>query len=132
MKRTPSRTRSPLFGRRILVVEDEYFISDDIREALVESGAEVVGPIPDLETGLQLAQSEPLDCAVLDINLRGEEGLAIASELNRRGVPFLFATGYAENHLSPEWQGSRVLEKPVKVQTLLAALSDLCKRNDAG
>ena len=47
-----SRVHGPapnLTGRRILVVEDEYFIADDIARALTSLGAEVVGPAPDLQ-----------------------------------------------------------------------------------
>jgi hypothetical protein len=35
---------APLMGRRILVVEDEYFLADDIRRALQSLGAEIAGP----------------------------------------------------------------------------------------
>ncbi len=31
---------------RVLVVEDEYFLADDIARALVRLGAEAVGPVP--------------------------------------------------------------------------------------
>jgi hypothetical protein len=33
-----------LQGRRVLVVEDEYFIAQDISNALLQVGAEIVGP----------------------------------------------------------------------------------------
>ena len=32
-------------GKRILVVEDEYLIADDLRRELTEHGATVVGPV---------------------------------------------------------------------------------------
>jgi orotate phosphoribosyltransferase len=35
--------KEKLSGRLVLVVEDEYFIADEIAEALREAGAEVVG-----------------------------------------------------------------------------------------
>jgi len=53
--------------RRILVVEDEYFSAEELREALHRLGAEVVGPVPTGEAALALLKSEPIDAAVLDI-----------------------------------------------------------------
>ncbi len=37
---------------------------------------------------------QPLDCAVLDVNLHGEHVFQLAGELRARGVPSIFATGY--------------------------------------
>ena len=57
-----------LSGRRVLVVEDEYFIAiaDDIARALGRLGAEVVGPVPDRDEALALLSSgERVDLAVL-------------------------------------------------------------------
>ncbi|MBV9461770.1 MAG: response regulator, partial [Bradyrhizobium sp.] len=34
----------PLSGRRVLVIEDEYFLADDIMRALTALGARVIGP----------------------------------------------------------------------------------------
>jgi len=34
---------------RVLIVEDEYFLANDLAKALSASGAQVVGPIADLE-----------------------------------------------------------------------------------
>ena len=39
----------PLAGRRVLVVEDEYFLADDIVLALTALGARIVGPYGDLD-----------------------------------------------------------------------------------
>src|SRR5687768_9323966 len=84
----------PLSGLRVLVVEDDYFIADEICSTLRSHGAEIVGPVPNVETGLQLVESETIDCAILDINLQGSFAFGIASELRRRGTPAIFATGY--------------------------------------
>lgn len=94
---------------RVLVVEDEYFIADDISRALIRHGAEVVGPVPTVEEARALLASHALDLAVLDINLRGELVYSLVDELNRRGVPMVFATGYdtaaipAEHGAIPAW-----------------------------
>jgi CheY-like chemotaxis protein len=58
---------------RVLVVEDEYFLADDMARALRKIGVEVVGPVGTRAQALDLLISgEQLAGAVLDINLRGE------------------------------------------------------------
>ena len=42
-----------------------------------------------------------LDIAVLDVNLSGETSFPIADALRRKGVPFVFATGYGESIAVP-------------------------------
>src|SRR5690349_18103981 len=62
---------TPLSGLRVLVVEDDYFIADELCSTLRNNGAEVLGPSPDIEQSLDLIRSQRIDCAVLDINLHG-------------------------------------------------------------
>lgn len=121
----------PLAGRRVLVVEDDYFIAEEMCSALREQGAAVVGPAPDVARGLQLLDSHEIDCAVLDINLQGEFAFGIARELRRRGTPAIFATGYAVSVLPSEFSSSVRLEKPVNLRALLQAVQSACPRNRA-
>ena len=59
-------------GRRVLVVEDDFLVSLMTVDFLQSIGCEVVGPAVRLPAALQLAQSESLDAALLDINLAGD------------------------------------------------------------
>jgi DNA-binding response OmpR family regulator len=127
MRTAPSgQNKVSLTGLRVLVVEDDYFIADEICATLREHGAEIVGPSPDIEGGLRLVQSQSIDCAVLDINLRGQLAFSIASELRRRGTPAIFATGYDVSVLPVEFSGCVRLEKPVNLRTLLQAVQSAC------
>lgn len=115
-----------LQGRRVLVVEDEYFIADDIARALSRLGAEVVGPAPDLEEALAaLASGTRIDLAVLDINLHGETVSPVADALADRGVPFVFATGYDQSAVPTRHQGAPRWEKPFDPNALVRALPTL-------
>lgn len=114
-----------LNGHRILVVEDEYFIADDLSRALQRRGAHVVGPVPDLAGGLELAWREQLDGAVLDVNLGGDMSYPIADALGARGVPFLFTTGYDDWALTDDYRGICRFEKPFDINAVLTALDEL-------
>lgn len=111
-----------LLGRRVLVVEDDYFIADEICRTLRDHGAEIVGPAPSLGAGLVLARDGFCDCAVLDINLKGEPVYELARELLRQGTPAIFATGYAESALPIELRSSTRLQKPLNLVSLVEAI----------
>jgi CheY-like chemotaxis protein len=115
-----------LSGRRVLVVEDEYFLADDLVQAIGQLGAEVLGPVPTREEALELvATAGPIDLAVLDINLEGEAVYPVADALVARGVPFLFATGYSRVLVPDRYQHVPRWEKPFDPQTLAQALPNL-------
>src|SRR3954451_8078467 len=88
---------------RVLVVEDEYFLADDMTQALRKLGADVVGPAPSRDAALALLEAEPVDVAVLDINLQGEAVFPVAEALRALEVPFVFATVYQGASIPPEF-----------------------------
>ena len=112
----------PLLGRRVLVVEDDYFIALELCTALRGAGAELIGPARDVESGLAAIRDQSIDCAVLDINLQGRMGFRIAEELRARGVPAIFATGYDGKTIPPELADLPRLEKPVDLSALCRAV----------
>ncbi|MEH3036360.1 MAG: response regulator [Sphingomonas adhaesiva] len=84
-----------LRGKRILIVEDEYFIAADLKRALGDRDAVVLGPVASLDAGMAvLDDGGAIDIAVLDVNLDGADSYPIAERLAARGVPFVFVTGY--------------------------------------
>jgi DNA-binding response OmpR family regulator len=80
------------YGKRVLVVEDEYLTADDLRRQLIAHGAEVVGPVASVNEALALIESRAIDAAVLDINLHAEIAFPVAFVLDERKLPFVFAT----------------------------------------
>ena len=97
---------------RILVVEDEMLIAFDIEDCLAALGHDVVGPASRVSDALQLVEREPIDLALLDINIAGEVIYPVASQLKARGVPFIFLSGYGSRGLRDEWVDSPMLSKP--------------------
>jgi CheY-like chemotaxis protein len=74
-----------LHGRRILVVEDEYMVAEDLRVELESMGAEVLGPVPSVARALALlARTSEIDAAILDVNLGSEMVFPVAEALRER------------------------------------------------
>ena len=110
-------------GRRILIVEDEYFVADDLATDLRKLGAEIVGPVGNVAEALALIRANPdLDGAVLDINLHGQMSYPVAALLVQAGTPFLFATGYDGWTVDDAYRGIVRHEKPVRPGDVVTAL----------
>ena len=112
-----------LEGLKVLVVEDNLLLAEVTKILLEDSGCQVVGPAGWLQRGLELAQDEALDGAVLDINLHGEMSFAIAEVMRARGVPFVFVTGYEDRSIVPmAYRSAPRLDKPVPDEHLIEAM----------
>lgn len=110
-------------GRRILIVEDEYFVADDLANDLRHMGAEVIGPVGSVAEALELVKAHPqLDGAVLDINLHGQMSYPVAAMLAAAGTPFLFATGYDGWTVDDAYRNVVRHEKPVRPRDVVVAL----------
>jgi DNA-binding response OmpR family regulator len=121
-------TALPLEGRRVLVVDDIYFIADDVQRTLGKAGAEIVGPASNTKDAIRQIETTSIDAAVLDVNLEGELSYPIALELERRTIPFIFASGYDDWAVPEEWQHITRLQKPYNLRELPIAVAALFNR----
>ena len=112
-----------LAGRRILVVEDDFFVADSLALYLRSQGADVVGPAPTVEAALDLIHgADRLEGAVLDVNLRGKLVYPVADALTARGVRFLFATGYGTEAIPKRFENAPRGTKPIDGEELVRLL----------
>lgn len=112
-----------LAGRRILVVEDDFLVAEEIVHGLRRRGAEVVGPVATVGAALAVLDTGvALDGAALDVNLGRERVYPVAEALRRRGTPFVFATGYEAEFIDASFAGTPVCLKPVTPRRLAEAL----------
>lgn len=112
-------------GKRVLLVEDEYFIADDLRHLLRKAGAEVVGPCATLEKATAAVDEGAFDCAIVDLNLKGKSALPLAQRLQAEGWSFAFATGYGCNAIPDELKHVPRIEKPFDPAALLNLIGQL-------
>lgn len=120
-----------LLGRRILLVEDDYFIAFDLRKELTRHGADVIGPTGDLDQACAIAKSEGrIDAAVIDLNLHGEFAFNLADELIRRDVPIVFSTGYDADVLPYRLRHVERYMKPVTPRKIAEGVASLISQDD--
>ena len=117
-------SKQELSNRKVLVVEDEMMIAMLIEDMLDEFGCKLVGPATNVPRALELIGKESIDVAVLDLNLDGKDTYAIADALQRKSVPFIFATGYGSTGLRQEYGNRPVLQKPFPASDLETALTE--------
>jgi CheY-like chemotaxis protein len=111
--------------RRILVVEDEFFLALRIHTLLEDADVEIVGPVGTLEEARKLANDETLDGALLDVNIHGGRVDDVVEILRRHNVPFIFVTANDADHLPPNCSQVVVVAKPFRDDDLLREVSRL-------
>jgi CheY-like chemotaxis protein len=117
-------SKRELLNCKVLVVEDEMMIAMLIEDMLDEFGCKLVGPATNVPRALELIGKESIAVAVLDLNLDGKDTYAIADALQRKNVPFIFATGYGSTGLRQEYGNRPVLQKPFQARDLETALTE--------
>jgi DNA-binding NtrC family response regulator len=118
-----------LSAARILVVEDSFFILMELESALLEAGAEAVWTCRTVREALSTLDGETVGAAILDVQLDRETSAAVARQLERQGVPFLFYTGQFDiAPVQTEWPDCRVISKPASRQAIVDAVTDLLER----
>jgi DNA-binding response OmpR family regulator len=118
----PDLEPQALSGYSVLIVEDDYFIAQDMASTLRGLGARIIGPVPNVERARSLAAQHDLDCAILDINLKGELAFDLAGDLAAKGVRPIFATGYDATFVPHALHGISCLLKPVNARDLVQAI----------
>lgn len=116
---------SDLTGRSILLLEDEYLIALDAEQSLKELGAgrvEIASTVAEAE---RLVGDRRFDVALLDVNINGEMSFPVAENLQQRGVPVVFATGYdLRGREYALIENCTALRKPYTKERLVEALTE--------
>lgn len=112
-------------AKRILIVEDEVLLADDVAQSIQAMGLDPVGPVGTLEAAVSLAETQRLDGALLDVRLRrGMRVYPVVEILWRRRIPFYFMTACTDLQIE-HMPAQAVLRKPVSPPALLEAVQAL-------
>ncbi|MCB0760365.1 MAG: response regulator transcription factor [Flavobacteriales bacterium] len=114
-------------NNKILIVEDEAMIAEDIREHLEEGGYEVVDIAYNGKSACHLLSRRDIDLAILDIRLKGEmSGVEVAQFINAQiHIPFIFLTSHADKNTLADAKQTRpggYLLKPFTRAGLLSSI----------
>ena len=104
--------RSTAGGLRVLIVEDEALVALILEDMLTELGHQIVGPFSIVSAGLESAEREEIDIAIIDLNIKGVSSLPIARALKARSIPVVFSTGYGRGGLPAPFVDAPLLQKP--------------------
>jgi DNA-binding response OmpR family regulator len=83
---------------RVLIIEDEARLAENVARSLRESAGYAVDVALDGEEGAYMAESNPYDLVILDLMLPKLDGLAVLQRMRRQGsaVPVLVLTARDE------------------------------------
>lgn len=117
----------PMHKTRILVVEDDIFIAQDICEMLEQMGYTVAGLAYNADSAFTQLAEKTLDFVLLDINLgEGKDGIEVAEKVKSvYQLPFMFLTSYANKSILERAKRTRpagYLVKPFDEKDLYSSI----------
>jgi two-component system, response regulator PdtaR len=127
-------------ARRILIVEDNYFVAHQCETALRDAGYDVVDVVDTAEQALEVATRRRPELVLMDIYLPGKrDGIDAAIEIFQRvGIRSVFASALADPGLKARAERAQPLAWLVKpfndrklVATVEAALREVTALSEA-
>lgn len=112
---------------RVLIVEDDLLIAEDLKEILQDHDFLVTDIISSGEKAITVAAALKPDLILMDIRLSGKmDGIAAANEINQRiDVPIIYLTDHTDQSIVERAKmtaPAAYLPKPYRVKDLLLAL----------
>ncbi|WP_299308419.1 chemotaxis protein CheB [uncultured Croceicoccus sp.] len=129
----PQADLSPLRGKHVMVVDDEWLVAEQHGQTLVSAGAKVVGPVHSIaEARKILASGAEIDFALLDYNIGGTSIEPVLRELKERGVPTMIVSGYGSDlEIDRHDDAITFLAKPVSPAIMLNRIAGMMRGEGA-
>lgn len=111
---------------KILIVEDEFIVANDLKIMLTKAGYLICGTASSVVQARQIIESKKPDWVLLDIMLKGDlNGIDLAWELLEQKVPFLYISANTNQSILEavkETQPYGFMVKPFREKDLLVML----------
>ncbi|MCB0489842.1 MAG: LytTR family transcriptional regulator DNA-binding domain-containing protein [Cyclobacteriaceae bacterium] len=112
---------------KLLIVEDEMIIANDMKMMLESIGYEISGIAKSVEKAVDILNERKPDLALIDINLgKGMEGIGLGRIVrDRHHIPFIFCTSYSDKKTVDEAKQvnpASYLVKPFNKEDLFVAI----------
>lgn len=116
--------------RRVLIVEDEVIIADELEWRLSQQGYSVIGIVGSGEEAISLIGRDPPDIVLMDIQLQGRINGIEAARVIRKdsGAAIIFITAFPTALIrgsEPDEPPPICLSKPFSAIQLRAALQSI-------
>ncbi len=116
----------PVFSGPVLVLDDTALVALEVQRMAQELGATTVHVVVNAKDALDVVAREPLQAAFLDYGLEVGTSATVAEALSERGIPYVFASGYAGTAgIAPRFSDHPTLVKPFTardIRKIFAAL----------
>lgn len=111
---------------KILIVEDEFIVANDLRLILEKAGYRVIGIAASVEEATQIIQTEQPDVVLLDIHLKGKlTGIDLAWQLRERHIAFVYLSANSNQRVLEAAKATEpygFLVKPFRTKDVLITL----------
>jgi two-component system OmpR family response regulator len=116
-------------GSHILIVDDDGFFRDLLRDVFSEQGFTISEAV-DGQEALRILETTKADLAIIDLEMPRMNGLDLAREMKSKypGFPIVMITAYAEAQMPSDILSTGVdafLQKPVPVDKLVKVIMQM-------
>lgn len=113
---------------KVLILEDEVIVAEDVRSKLIAKGYEVTGIVDTFDKALESVKANHPDIMILDIRIKGEitgveTAIILASQFDKP-IPAVFLTAFSESEFPvlKALEGYTFIKKPFTEEALFDAL----------
>lgn len=113
---------------KVLIVEDELIVAEDLKEILQQASYEVIGIATNDVEAMQLLQQKVIpDVILVDISIKGKkDGIQLIREIQaQQAIPFIYITSFSTRAVlekAKHTQPYGYIVKPYKAQDVLIAI----------
>lgn len=112
--------------KKILIIEDEFIVANDLRLTLEKGGYQVCGIASSVKEANEIISQQKPTIALLDIHLKGKlTGIDLAKELKEQDIAFVYLSANSNQQLLEEAKATEpygFLVKPFREKDLLVTL----------
>lgn len=122
--------------KRILIVEDELVVAENIAAILENEGFFITGIVDNADEALELINTDNLNLVICDVFIKGNKtGIELVKEFSKRiSIPFLYITAFSDQRTIQQAGATRpssFLVKPFTERQLIAAVYMALMEQDA-
>ena len=104
---------------KILIVEDEIIIAEDLKQELTKLGYKIIGIATKGKEAIKKIKKTKPDLILMDLTLKGElDGIETAKQINKHhNIPLIYISGYFDHKIIQRAKKTKAygyLKKPIR------------------